>query len=433
MEIRDPIYGFIKINEFEKEIIDTSTFQRLRRIQQLALSSMAYPGAVHTRFEHSLGVMHLAGLMYDSIIEHPDNRELLHKTLPYGENKDELKDELKRDRQLIRIAALLHDVGHAPFSHAANAVIPEKSPGVKFKHDEDYTPAAIRGPLKDDIERSPFNEFDISAEQIAELFEQKRLGGEKAFWKQIIDSQLDADRGDFLLRDSHHAGVKYGVYDFWRLLNTLTLGRQPEEPNDIILGVNDNGLRVAESFIIARYLTYTQVTYHKTRRAFDYHLANAMTEIIDGTLPTPTEIDEYLKFDDLTILNEIRAKKDSSEDCEAIWYRRHVRCVHSDELEKAIIKPEDIQDKQREVDEVRTLLEREGIGCYPDELVDEWWYKKGDPYNEIKIISNAPNKAKVQLLSNRSPIVRDIGRIVKWRLFVMPKDKIKAENVLNKR
>src|SRR5674476_1370110 len=96
MEIRDPIYGFIKINEFEKEIIDTDTFQRLRRIQQLAFSSMAYPGAVHTRFEHSLGVMHLAGLMYDSIIEDRDNRELLHKTLPYGENKD----EFKRDTQL---------------------------------------------------------------------------------------------------------------------------------------------------------------------------------------------------------------------------------------------------------------------------------------------------------------------------------------------
>lgn len=127
MEIRDPIYGFIKINEFEKEIIDTSTFQRLRRIQQLAFSSMAYPGAVHTRFEHSLGVMHLAGLMYDSIIEDRDNRELLHKTLPYGENKD----EFKRDKQLIRIAALLHDVGHAPFSHAAEEVIPEKSPGKK--------------------------------------------------------------------------------------------------------------------------------------------------------------------------------------------------------------------------------------------------------------------------------------------------------------
>ena len=429
MEIRDPVYGFISINEFEKEIIDTDAFQRLRRIHQLAFSSMAYPGAVHTRFEHSLGVMHLAGLMYDAIIEDPNNRELLFRTLPYGEKRDKLPEEFERDRQLIRIAALLHDIGHAPFSHAAEGLLPKNSSGEKFKHDRDYAPAIIRDPLKDVIEKSPFNKFGIRAEQIAEFFEEKRLGGERAFWKSIISSQLDADRGDFLLRDSHHAGVKYGVYDFFRLLNTLTLARQPEEPDDIILGVNENGLRVAESFIIARYLMYTQVTFHKTRRAFDYHLANAMAEII-GELPAPSEINEYLKSDDLTVLNDIRRMKDSNKDCEAIWYRRHVRCVCSTELMQADIKPEDIQNKQRKVDDARARLEREGIDCYPD-LVKEWWYKKGDPYDEIKIISNAPHKGKVNLLSKSSPIVQNMGRILKWRLFVKLQDKARAEHVLN--
>src|SRR5208337_992837 len=146
----------------------------------------------------------------------------------------------------------------------------------------------------------------------------------------LISSQLDADRGDYLLRDSHHMGVKYGIYDHWRLLNTLSLSPHPENRADVILGVNRDGLRVAESFVIARYLEYTQVTYHKTRRAYDFHLKNAMKEILpDGVLPPPSKITQFFKCDDITILNQIKDKKDSNEDCEAIIDRKHIRCVYS--------------------------------------------------------------------------------------------------------
>jgi HD superfamily phosphohydrolase len=131
-EIRDPVYGFITFNEWEKEIIDHFVFQRLRRIKQLALTDMVYPGATHTRFEHSLGVMHLATKMYDAIIRDDSNKQLLTEKLNYQESG------LKRDRQLVRLAALLHDVGHAPFSHASEAII-SKNPvtGKPYKH-EDY-------------------------------------------------------------------------------------------------------------------------------------------------------------------------------------------------------------------------------------------------------------------------------------------------------
>ena len=108
-EIRDPLYGFIDFTDWEKQIIDHEAFQRLRRIRQLGLTDMVYPGATHTRFEHSLGVMHLATLMFDAIVKKPENMKILNEELRYD------KSGLKIERQLIRLAALLHDIGHAPF------------------------------------------------------------------------------------------------------------------------------------------------------------------------------------------------------------------------------------------------------------------------------------------------------------------------------
>lgn len=109
--IRDPIHGFIDINEWEKTIINQPEFQRLRRIKQLSLSDMVYPATNHTRFEHSLGVMHVATQMFDNIVK--NEMDFLKNKLNYTESG------LERERILIRLAGLLHDIGHPPFSHAA--------------------------------------------------------------------------------------------------------------------------------------------------------------------------------------------------------------------------------------------------------------------------------------------------------------------------
>lgn len=210
-ELRDAIYGFISFNDWEKQIINHSAFQRLRRIKQLAFTDMVYPGANHTRFEHSVGVMHLATLMYEAIIADDENRKLLAEYMSYADAG------LKRDKQLIRLAALLHDIGHAPFSHASEDVMPLNDKTKKpYKH-EDYSSAIITGPLRTVIEDHQINKsnYKISADEVAALLEGNVsiLEG-KLFWKVIISSQLDADRGDYLIRDSHHIGVKYGIYDY---------------------------------------------------------------------------------------------------------------------------------------------------------------------------------------------------------------------------
>jgi len=317
-EIRDPVYGFIEFNEWEKDIVNHPIFQRLRRIRQLSLTDMIYPGAMHTRFEHSLGVMHLATKIFESITKKEENKRLLKDELMYEE------EGIKRDWQLVRLAALLHDVGHAPFSHASEELFPINPETQKhFKH-EDYTVAIIRGPLKDTIEKHPINRnYNITADEVADLI----MGNPKTlrkriFWKQIISSQLDADRGDYLLRDSLHIGVKYGIYDVERLLVTLTLGEDPES-KDVKLMVEEGGWHIAESLIISRYQMFTQVYYHKTRRAYDYMLKEALKETIEN-YPPPTEINEFIKYDDYVMWNLMKEK---SEWFKQILYRDHIRMI----------------------------------------------------------------------------------------------------------
>ena len=118
-EVRDPIHGFVSLNEWERDIINHPVFQRLRRIRQLSLTDMVYPGAMHTRFEHSLGVMHVATRMFDRICE--KRSDFLKSELGFNDFG------LDRDRVLVRLSCLLHDVGHAPFSHAAEGLM-DKDP-----------------------------------------------------------------------------------------------------------------------------------------------------------------------------------------------------------------------------------------------------------------------------------------------------------------
>ncbi len=139
-EIRCPVHGFITLNDWEKEIISQPAFQRLRRIRQLAWTDHVYPGAMHTRFEHSLGVLHTATLLYSAIRQR--SSDVLKEELGYTE------DGLNRDLQLVRLAALLHDVGHAPFSHASEELLPENESGKKYKH-EQFSAAIVRAELND--------------------------------------------------------------------------------------------------------------------------------------------------------------------------------------------------------------------------------------------------------------------------------------------
>jgi hypothetical protein len=167
-EIRCPVYGFVSLSDWEREIIDQPAFQRLRRIRQLAWTDYVFPGAMHSRFEHSLGVMHIATMLYDGVAQR--SRDILQSKLGYNE------DGLGRHRTLVRLAALLHDVGHSPFSHAGEELFPFREAsrgGDRYKH-EHYSAEVVRRHFADVIKNHPLNtNYGFTANDVADLLEGK--------------------------------------------------------------------------------------------------------------------------------------------------------------------------------------------------------------------------------------------------------------------
>lgn len=298
-EIRCPVYGFVELSDWEWQIISQPAYQRLRRIRQLAWTDYVFPGAMHTRFEHSLGVMHMATMLYEGIAKR--SRDILQSDLGYND------DGIKRHRTLVRLAALLHDVGHSPFSHAAEDLFPlvdAPSSAERFKH-EQYSATIVRRYFADVIKNHPLNtNYGFVAGDAANLLEGAPESGKALFWRDLISGQLDADRMDYLLRDSLHSGVGYGRYDWQRLVHTTAAVPETPEGSPRI-GVQEGGWHAAEGLIIARYFMFTQVYFHKTRVILDYHLQSALAEMLPGgCFPKPAdhELDEYLAWDDWRVL-----------------------------------------------------------------------------------------------------------------------------------
>ena len=277
---------------------------------------------MHTRFEHSLGVMHVATAMYDGIVK--SSRAILEHELKFDDAG------IQRDRILVRLTALLHDVGHSPFSHAAEDLFPQiEGESGRYEHEE-YSAAIIREKLQDAIEQHPLNDnYKIRAEDIAHLLEGSTETGRSLVWRDIVTGQMDADRIDYLLRDSLHAGVHYGKFDWRRLIGCLTLVRTDSE-RGYRLGVTEGGLHAAESLVLARYFMFTQVYFHKTRVAYDHHLQQALAEILPGGCfpkPVGVDLDEFLKWDDWRVLGELADGK-GGEHGQRLCQRNHYREVY---------------------------------------------------------------------------------------------------------
>jgi len=400
-EFRCPVHGFIKLNDWERAIVDTPTFQRLRRIRQLAWTEYVYPGATHTRFEHSLGVMHTASRVYDAVCER--SQGLLESELAYND------DGLRRDRQLVRLAALLHDVGHTPFSHAAEDLFPVKSSGDRYAH-EDYSTAIIRNKLRDVIEKHPRNaNYGFRADDVAALIEGAGTARQALFWRELISGQMDADRMDYLLRDSYHAGVQYGRFDLNRIISTVTAVRDPESET-LRLGVSEGGAHAAERLVLARYEMFTQVYFHKTRVAFDQHLKGALAEILPGgAFPNPdTALDAYLDWDDWKVLAVLKQGQ-GGDHGRRLSERNHYREIyHTPEAP-------DSKDMLR-LQEVKTTL---GPLIVAEVSAAKSWYKAGP--SDILVVSEAEEN-RVVLLSLHSSVIGSLKSNAQVLLYVKPED-----------
>lgn len=315
---RDPIHGFIPVSDAECELLDTTPFVRLRSVRQLALTNLVYHGAEHSRFGHSIGVMHQSTETFDSVIS---SRDL------GWDNKD-----VDRRRQLLRLASLCHDLGHSPFSHAG------EEGGLMPNDHEDYSAAIVMATegkaseVRQVIESNADSFFGVTPENVADVILGRALGLD-VFLSEMMSGELDSDRTDYLQRDSLYCGVRYGRFDNDRLTKTLTWTEEITGGNPV-LAIHEDGVHAAEGLLLARYFMFTQVYFHRVRRAYDHHLSRALQGILPaGKYPDKDHLDEYLDWDDLRVFSELRKiagdESVAARHAARILRRQHYRVAYS--------------------------------------------------------------------------------------------------------
>jgi HD superfamily phosphohydrolase len=269
-EITDPIHRYIRFSETEREIVDTVIFQRLRGIRQLAGAHLVYPSAQHSRFEHSIGTMHIAGYAGETLF-----------------SKGYFGDEDKV--QQLRLAALLHDIGHGPFSHLFEEVLMEK---YNMNHEDMGKYIISRSEISDILGKHGYNSSDICKLS----FGQSNI----KFFNEIISGALSADMMDYLPRDGLFTGVEYGKIDYHRLISSF------EVTTDGHLAINKSALYSLESMLISRYEMYKAVYFHKTVRSAEVMLLRSIMLADEQLNLTDITLNKYLSLTDEITLERIR-------------------------------------------------------------------------------------------------------------------------------
>lgn len=318
-EIRDPVFNFIRLNGTEADIVNSSVFQRLRGIRQLAFANLVYPGALHTRFEHSLGVCHITDLMAKALM---------------------VSDE---ERVLLRLSALLHDIGHGPFSHISEDILEiysdKDASENSYKIHEAITADIIR--QNEELNRH------ISTSDRDKIIKILDSGFGDPMLHAIVSGPLDADKQDYLLRDSYFCGVKYGVFDLNQLHRELRSVENEVEGKYLM--ISQDGVHALEQFVLAKYYISNQVYRHRVRIITDQMLIRAITLGIDHdkiealqNLYTyrsdPDYLEEYLKWDDAKFMVTLTGDKLRGTECHDLLNRlksrRLLKRVYKKQIKK---------------------------------------------------------------------------------------------------
>ena len=406
-EFRDPIHGFIEVYPHERLIIDSSEFQRLRRIHQLGLTHYVYHGAEHSRFGHALGVMHLAGLAVSNLLAR--NVDLVQETLGWSDvEKDR---EKKRLVLLARLSGLLHDVGHAPFSHTGeDRLFPPNA-----NHENHGAEIIRESKIGDIVASDPVcQDVNIVPEDIASLVISKSTLP-AGFVQELISSPWDVDKMDYLLRDSHYCGVQYGTFDLNRILNTLTLDPEAES-GSLRLAIESDGLHALEAFVLARYYMFTQIYFHDVRRAFDLILTDFINELLDdeyqsGRYPEAHDYKEYLKWDDNFVISEANRRSDGTSRNLAwrIINRQHPKAVYEtgDTPDAGIMR----KAERSLADAVKD--EFQGLDCWVDKAIDH-----PDRFRLAEMMVNfGAETPEWREFRNESQPLQGLQEINKFRLY----------------
>ncbi len=319
--IKDPIHGYIELNEHEVRIIDTAAFQRLRRIIQLPLAYLVYPGARHSRFDHSLGSFHLA------------------KEFATHLGLEEYR------RRVLTVAALLHDVGHTPYSHLLEAILLENG----ITHED----MSIRI-IKEETElASAIESYDIRIRDVVDVLE-KRLP-ESA----VITGPMDVDKMDFLVRDSYFTGAMYGMIDTRRIirLSAFVEGR---------LAVNIRGLGAIEEMAIARLQSFLNIYFHHATRGAQQLLLNAARQLSEELDFPRMTVEEYLEHDDISVWSLLKRNEKTREVIKRLERRILPKRVYETRLIGGKAPAKLLSDKELQQSIAASIASRAGL---PRELV----------------------------------------------------------------
>jgi HD superfamily phosphohydrolase len=326
-ELRDPIHRRIAFNDLERKIIDHPFFQRLRFISQLGFTqAYVYPGAVHDRFNHALGAMHVAGRLFGRIVESAGGIFSQQVSV----------EEIHALGQRVRLAGLLHDIGHGPFSHASEIVFPplkdllmdwsgwREEPTDRQAVHEDYSVLLIQAlsacsVLEAQMAQDVCSLIHADAKPSRWLSGlEERVPGLQRVLKGLISGEVDCDRMDYLLRDSYYCGVAYGQYDMDWLISSMGV---THKNGALVFTISENGVRAFEDLLLARYHMIDQVYYHKTKMGFTHYLEQA---IIQGEidLKIPTDPHTYAALHDGAVIEQLfEASRDSKN-----YWSQHLMC-----------------------------------------------------------------------------------------------------------
>ncbi|MFB5618419.1 MAG: HD domain-containing protein [Candidatus Nitrosomaritimum aestuariumsis] len=318
LDIIDPIHDFIRVYDHELKIIDNPIFQRLRRIRQLSGAHLTYPAAQHTRFEHSLGVMHIASQAGEALRE-----------------KGIIK---KEDIEQLRLAGLLHDIGHGPFSHLFEEIIQKK----KISHEDFGRNLILKSVIGDTLSKNGYDKKTIT--KIA--FGDSKL----QYLNEIVSGALSADMMDYLLRDGYFTGAEHAKIDHKRLTQSLDVHKKK-------LALEKSALYSFESMMHSRYQMFKAVYFHKTVRAAEVMLLEALRISDDEFGFTSFNINEYIKLTDEYVLSMLLSSnspklKRAKKFAEDYQNRNLLKCVY-----ERILTSKNLLEKTK-TNEIRSSLSK---------------------------------------------------------------------------
>ena len=423
-KVYDSVHGFIPFDEYEKELIDSIPFQRLHYIHQLGIAYQVYPGATHTRFEHSLGVMMLASLMFDMICKsvRPD----VFHFVPRKGSSDFLYW-----RRVLRMAALCHDLGHLPFSHVA-----EKELLGPLGHEQmtlKIIDSVYLQPVWQKLLECPSYLPDVTERDIVEDIKKIAVGEAKwkalygkSFtpWEKIVSELITgnffgADRIDYLLRDSKSTGVAYGLFDYHQLIETLRILPSVDRGADELqLGIDENGLEACEALLLARHFMHRRIYQYSSVKAYNFHLrrymqANYSKKMLEN-------VEEYLAISDTDVISSLhKAAKDPKlpghEDAKCLIFRQH--------RFRAIALPDGLSEQDLKEFKLKTKIKDADI---------EWEFFSGETPPDRLCFPVSKRHVIVQKAKDASDLLLKVpSRRINW-VYISPVWDLELVNFLEK-